>query len=70
MAQLDRIYNILNRNTKGGITAARLAKLAKIAPSNIYKRVSDLRASGLKIDRSYKMVKGRRMVYYNMKAAA
>lgn len=70
MPQLDRIYNILSRNQKSGITAARLAKLAKVAPSNIYKRVSDLRASGFKIDRNYKTVRGRRMVVYSMKAAA
>lgn len=70
MAQLDRIHTILTRNKKTGITAARLAKLAKISPSNIYKRVSDLRASGHKIDRNYKVVKGRRMVYYRMHQAA
>jgi len=67
MAQLDRIVNVLSRNNKGsGISAARLANLAKISPTNIYKRVSELRAGGMVIHKNYRVVSGKRMVHYRM----
>lgn len=70
MAQLDRIVNVLSRNNKGsGISAARLAKLAKISPTNIYKRVSELRAGGMVIHKNYRVVNGKRMVHYRMPAS-
>jgi Mn-dependent DtxR family transcriptional regulator len=71
MTQPERISKVLSRNTKGaGITAARLAKLAKVSPSNIYKRVSELRDAGFVIHKNYRTVNGKRMVYYRMPNAA
>jgi len=67
MAQLDRITNVLSRNNKGaGITAAKLARLAKVEPTNIYKRVSELRADGVVIHKNYRTINGKRMVHYRM----
>lgn len=71
MAQLDRITTVLARNTKGpGISASKLAKLAKISPTNIYKRVSELRAGGVVIHKNYRLVNGKRMVHYRMPTKA
>lgn len=71
MVQLDRITNVLSRNNKGsGITASKLARLAKVSPSNIYKRVSDLRAEGVVIHKNYRTIDGRRLVHYRMPTAA
>jgi hypothetical protein len=69
MAQLDRIATVLSRNTKGnGISASKLAKLTKIQPSNIYKRVSELQAEGFVIHKNYRVVNGKRLVHYIMPA--
>lgn len=71
MAQLDRIAKVLSRNTKGaGISAAKLARLTKISPSNIYKRVSELQEEGFVIHKNYRNVNGKRLVHYRMPAVS
>jgi hypothetical protein len=64
--QLQRVENVLRRN-KRGVTAARLASLTKIAPSNIYKRVSELSES-VAVAKTRKVVDGKRTLVYQLSA--
>lgn len=69
MTQIDRIVKNLSENNKGaGITAAKLAKLAKVSTETVYKRVSDLRREGFTIYSNKRDVKGKRVVHYRLAA--
>lgn len=64
--QLQRVETVLRRN-KRGVTAARLAALTKIDPSNIYKRVSEL-SETVAVAKTRKVVDGKRTLVYQMSA--
>ena len=64
--QLQRVETVLRRN-KRGVTAARLASLTKIDPSNIYKRVSELGES-VAVTKTRRVVDGKRTLVYQLSA--
>ena len=64
MSQIDRIATVLAKNNKGaGITASRVANLAKVPYEAVSKRVSDLRES-YTIYTNYRTVNGKRTAFY------
>jgi DNA-binding Lrp family transcriptional regulator len=68
MSQLSQVAKYLRRNSDGaGITVSKLARLAKVSPSAVHKRVSDLRnLEGKTIYSNYRMVNGRRTMFYRI----
>lgn len=66
-SQVDRITNVLARNTRTpGITPVALAKAARVSLDTVYKRVHDLRASGAPIYTNTRKVNGRSQTFYRM----
>jgi predicted transcriptional regulator len=70
MSHLSRVAKVLRTNTKGaGITVGRLAQLSGLSKIAVYKRVSDLRnAEGHTIYSNYRMVNGKRKMFYRFAA--
>ena len=67
MSQIDKIAKVLARhNTGDGITASKVAKLARVPRENVAKRVYDLRTEGFRIYSNYRKVNGKRKLYYRM----
>lgn len=67
MAQIDKVANVLSRhNTGAGITASKVAKLARMPRESVAKRVYDLRTEGFRIYSNYRKVNGKRKLYYRM----
>lgn len=68
-SQTDRILTTLYENTDTpGISAKRLAKLAKVAQDAVSKRIFDLRNEGFDIFTNYRNVKGNRTAFYRLDA--
>jgi hypothetical protein len=70
MSHLTRVAKHLRRNTETpGVTAGKLAFLAGIPKSSVYKRIYDLRVlEGKEIYSNYRMVNGKRKVFYRIAA--
>jgi len=68
MSHLTRVAKHLRRNTKGpGVTPGKLAFLAGIPKSAVYKRVYDLRVlEGKEIFSNYRTVNGKRKMFYRI----
>lgn len=68
MSDASKIMKYLRRNTKvPGVTPAKLSKLTGIPKEAIYKRVHDLRMTeGVEIYSNYRLVKGKRTMYYRI----
>lgn len=67
MSDATRVEKYLRRNTKTpGITPAKLARLTGLTKDSVYKRVGDLRESGLPIYSNYRTVKGKRTMFYRI----
>lgn len=68
--QLRRVAKILRANTHGaGITPGKVAKLAGVSKTTVYKRVADLRNEpGRKIYSNFRTVKGQRQMFYRIAA--
>lgn len=66
----EKIVKFLARNTKTpGITPERLAKLAKMSKSAVYRRVAELRTEQhLPIYSNYRVVNGRKTMFYRLAA--
>lgn len=64
-SQIDRIANVLAKNSKGaGITVAQIAKLARVPREAVSKRVHDLRNEGYDVYSNYRTVNGKRKLFY------
>ena len=62
--QMEKIETVLRKHTKGaGITAARLANLAKVPYENVGKRIYDLRET-YTIYTNYRNVDGKGTAFY------
>lgn len=70
MSQLSKVANVLRKNNKGaGITVAQIARLTGVPKSSVSKRVYDLRTmEGHRIYSNYRMVNGKRKMYYRFAA--
>jgi len=68
MSHLTRVAKHLRRNTSGpGVTPGRLAFLAGIPKTAVYKRVHDLRVlEGKEIFSNYRTVNGKRKMFYRI----
>lgn len=68
MSQLTRIAKHLRRNTDGpGITPGKLAFLAGVPKTAVYRRVSDLRnLEGKEIYSNTRVVNGRKRMFYRI----
>lgn len=67
MSDATKIEKFLRRNTKTpGITPAKLARLTGLSKDAVYKRVGDLRDNGAAIYSNYRVVKGKRTMFYRM----
>lgn len=63
--QIEKIENVLRKyNTGAGITADKVASLARVPRDNVSKRVYDLREWGYTIYTNYRDVKGKRTAFY------
>lgn len=63
--QIEKIENVLRKyNTGAGITADKVASLARVPRDNVGKRVYDLREWGYTIYTNYRNVKGKRTAFY------
>ena len=62
--QIEKIENVLRRYNKGaGITADKVASLARVPRANVSKRVADLRET-YNIYTNYRDVDGKRTAFY------
>ena len=62
--QIEKIETALRKNTKSpGVTAATVARLAKVPYDAVSKRIHDLRES-YTIYTNYRIVNGKRTAYY------
>ena len=62
--QIEKIENVLRRyNTGAGITADKVASLARVPRANVSKRVADLRET-YNIYTNYRDVDGKRTAFY------
>jgi hypothetical protein len=62
--QIEKIETVLRKyNTGAGITASKVASLARVPRENVSKRVYDLRET-YKIVTNYKYINGRRTAFY------
>jgi DNA-binding Lrp family transcriptional regulator len=70
MSQLSRVAKVLRKHTRGsGITVSKLAKLAGVPKTTVYKRIADLRQEpGRVIYSNYRMVNGQRKLHYRIAA--
>lgn len=69
MSLLARITKTLKNNkSEKGVTADRLAKLAKTTKDNVYRRIYDLRSEGFEIVSNVQLVKGQRKTFYRLGA--
>lgn len=70
MSQLSRVAKVLRRHTSGaGISVSKLAKMAGLPKSTVYKRIADLRNEpGRVIYSNFRTVNGTRMVHYRIAA--
>ena len=68
MSQLSKVAKYLRRNTEGpGITPQKLASLARVPKSSVYKRVYDLRVlEGREIYSNTRVVNGRKQMFYRI----
>ena len=68
MSQLSRIAKVLRKHSRGaGVTVAKVAKLAGVSKSTVYKRVADLRQEpGRVIYSNYRNVNGQRKLHYRI----
>lgn len=68
--QLRRVAKALRANSTGvGIAPGKLAKLAGVSTSTVYKRVADLRREpGRKIYSNFRTVKGQKKMFYRIAA--
>lgn len=63
--QIEKIENALRRyNTGAGITADKVASVARVPRENVSKRVADLRDWGYTIYTNYRNVNGKRTAFY------
>jgi DNA-binding Lrp family transcriptional regulator len=69
-SQIRRIAKVLRANKRGaGITPDRLAQLAGVPKTSVYKRIHDLRnESGQEIYSNFRTVDGRTVMYYRIYA--
>ena len=64
--QIEKIENVLRRYNKGaGITADKVASLARVPRENVGKRVYDLREM-YNIYTNYRTVDGKRTAFYRL----
>ena len=70
MSQLSRVAKVLRKHSHGaGVTVAKVAELAGVSKSTVYKRVADLRQEpGRVIYSNYRMVNGQRKLHYRIAA--
>lgn len=69
MSQISRVAKVLLRrkDSGSGITVAAIAKAAKMTKDSVYKRIYDLHTvEGVEVRRDYRMVNGKRKVYYSL----
>lgn len=69
MSQITRVAKVLLRQKASGsaITVAAIAKAAKMTKDSVYKRIYDLHTvEGFEVNRDYRMVNGKRKVYYSL----
>ena len=67
--QIEKIENVLRRyNTGAGITADKVASLARVPRANVSKRVADLRET-YNIYTNYRDVDGKRTAFYRLSHA-
>lgn len=63
--QIEKIENVLRRyNTGAGVTADKVASLARVPRDNVAKRVADLRDWGYTIYTNYRNINGKRTAFY------
>lgn len=70
MSQMSKVAKVLRANNKGaGITVAQITRLTGVPKSSVRKRVYDLRTlEGNTIYSNYRMVNGKRKMYYRFAA--
>lgn len=70
MSQMSKVAKAIRQNKKSsGITAAQIARRAGMTKESVHKRVYDLRTIfGLNITSDYRIVNGKRKVYYTFAA--
>lgn len=70
MSQLSRVAKVLRRHTTGvGISVSKLAKMAGVPKTSVYKRVADLRQEpGRVIYSNFRTVNGKRTMFYRIAA--
>lgn len=61
---VDKIAKVLRQNKGKNVSAARLASLTKIPRDSVHKRIHDLVQSGLRVTKTYDVIKGQRRVFY------
>lgn len=65
--QIEKIENVLRKyNTGAGVTASKVASLARVPRENVAKRVADLRDWGLTIYTNWRNVDGKRTAFYRL----
>ena len=63
--QIEKIENVLRRyNSGAGVTADKIANMARVPRANVSKRVADLRSWGYTIYTNYRDVAGKRTAFY------
>ncbi len=66
-SQIEKIETVLARyNTGAGITADKIASMARVPRENVSKRIYDLREWGYTIYTNYRNVKGKRTAFYRL----
>jgi predicted transcriptional regulator len=69
MSHVSKIAKVLRANNKGaGITVAQITRLTGVPKASVSKRVYDLRLEGHRIYSNYRMVNGKRKMYYRFAA--
>jgi biotin operon repressor len=61
----QKIQNLLNKK-RDWVSVASIANQLRIPRDSVRKRVYDLRADGMRIDTTFKIVKGERKAYYKV----
>jgi predicted transcriptional regulator len=69
MSHVSKIAKVLRANNKGaGITVAQITRLTGVPKASVSKRVYDLRTEGHRIYSNYRLVNGKRKMYYRFAA--
>lgn len=67
VSQYERVHKVLSKSNKTpGVTPKQVAKLAKVPLETVYKRVHDMRVSGVNVYTNFRKVNGRNVMYYRV----